>query len=162
MKDSNQIINAMTNTKLQDNSQTQSMHSTIGDYEKKATIYLFTNLESVYGAKWRQSFATPESLSNARNLWANEIGKFSRQDIDQAIKTIIDLRKAGDPVFEWPDLAKIIALMEGKYQSEYCTWQHQTQAYKPFDKSRALEQLPADKEHTKQVINDLKSMFDQG
>lgn len=90
-------------------------------------------------------------------MWAADIGKFTREDIDLAIARIKDLRQANDPNFEWPDLSKVISLMSGDYESEFAKWEHKSAAYKKFDKSTALEILPASEEKARQVFKELWS-----
>ena len=133
----------MTNMKSQDSLATQTTHSKIGDYERKATIYLFTQLEALYGTKWRQTFNTPESLQHSRRLFARDIGKLSREDIDCGLDELRGIRETGDEDFIWPDLSLIIGLFNGNYESKQ-PFQHQSKAYVSFkdqDKN-ALPHLP--------------------
>ena len=140
---------------------TQTTHSKTGinDYSKQATIYLFTKLQALYGGKWAQSFPNDEAIKEARKFWAADIGKLTRQDIDSGLDNLKEL-SVSDENFNWPDLSKILALFRGEYESEHIKWEHKSDAYKRFDKSKALEVKPLPKKEQKKVISQALKMFD--
>lgn len=120
---------------------------------------MFKCLAAIYANKWTATYANEEVLSDARKMWAADIGQFTRQDIDAAIALIKKLKISGDPNFEWPDVSRVISLLKGEYESEYHSWEHSGEAYKKFDESKALVQLPADEETQRSAFDKLKSMF---
>ena len=80
------------------------------DVEIQATKYFFGRLRTIYGAgKFNQQWPTEADLRLARREYAKEIGRHTKEEIDQALEHAKKQKTNGDPHFEWPDISRILA-----------------------------------------------------
>ena len=94
------------------------------EYERKATLYLYSALQSVYGQKYRITFKSEDELQLSRRQWASNIGELSREEIDSGIDRLKKELAADNPKFEWPDIGKFIGLCKRKDPGEIKPYQH--------------------------------------
>ena len=83
-------------------------------YQQKATLYAYTQLQSVYGQKYRAAFKTEEELRNSRRQWATNLGNLEREQIDKGIELLKLELAADNPKYEWPDIGRFIGLCNRK------------------------------------------------
>jgi hypothetical protein len=76
--------------------------------ETQATNYLFGLLAVVFGSKKMTVTFPDEMLVAAKRMYASQIAKYDRDEINKGIEFIKDERSKGNPDFEWPNLDRII------------------------------------------------------
>ncbi len=143
MKNSNELINQITNNKLSNTSATQTTSETFNQHEKDATAYFYLKLRSIYGRKFTTMFPEAADIAKSQREWASRIGELSREQIDEGFVEVKNLMISGDDDFQWPEIAAIIGMLNGEYIPKK-PFQHQSKAYVSFkdqDKN-ALPHLP--------------------
>jgi hypothetical protein len=76
--------------------------------EIQATNYLFGLLAVVFGEK-KMSVTYPDDMRvAAKRMYAPQIGKFSKDEIDKGVTWLKEERQKGNADFEWPNVDRII------------------------------------------------------
>ncbi len=76
--------------------------------EIQATNYLFGLLAVVFGEK-KMSVTYPDDMRvAAKRMYAPQIGKLSREEIDKGVTWLKQERQKGNPDFDWPNVDRII------------------------------------------------------
>jgi hypothetical protein len=134
--DVNKIQQQLIEKKSADSSPIQTTHCQNGtdeyrEYRRKATVYFFKRLNTIYLNKFDVQFKTPEALQDARKEWALDIGVLTRQQIDNGLLDAKNRYEAGNKVFQWPNVGAIIGLANGSYvdpsnvdEGYDASWQH--------------------------------------
>jgi hypothetical protein len=145
-QNANQLI-----TTLKNQSQTGYEENQKKDSERFKTNSLLTMLwprmADMYGHKFTSQFGDEPS-----NTWIRCFEGVTPEQIANGLTKCLTKCK------EWPPGAvefRAMCLNEDEEKS----WEHSSAAYKPFDKSRALEQLAASEEEQRAALDKLKSIF---
>ena len=152
MKDVTNLINQASNHITQQStqhSQTQQRQS-ISDHEIQATGYLYLELAKIYGRKFTSAFPDELSIKESKRTWYQQIGEFSREQIDEGLAKLKTERIKGN--YEWCDVPDIIGLIKGGNDD----WQHKGLAYKKFEDQEALPHLALPRDEQRDRISDLR------
>ena len=91
--------------------------------QRDSVAYFFFRLSTVYGSKYHQQFPNEEAVKLAKREWAEQIGKFSRGQIDAMFSNVKAMMIAGDDEWAWPEIGRILS-------SVVETWERR--AHRPF------------------------------
>ena len=112
---------------------------TTGD--KDLVNWFFLRLQTSYLSKFQAQFADDKALFLAKKEWAKQILLYTREELHVAIEKAKEERKAGNKDFDWPDIPRILGLLESKISPNG----HNSAAYLSFDDARHprnLKRLP--------------------
>ncbi len=99
----------MTSTTLP-TQQASDIPQNFTEVEQQATRYFFARLRTIWGAgKFNQQWPTDKDLQLSRREYAKQIGKYSQQEIDEALENAKKQKANGNPDFQWPDINIILS-----------------------------------------------------
>ncbi|MER2492335.1 hypothetical protein [Catenovulum sediminis] len=161
-----QTIKSLTKkTEFQNSSMIQNTHSETFDETGKAlTVMFFSKLKTTFGKKFEIQFKGEKGLQQARREWYSEISKLNVEAINRGFEKLKHRMIEQDPDFEWPDVAKAIALCandhdlpnldetiaeiiqrHGRYRGEDYTYSHRLIELVAKDCGYFVTREPADK-----------------
>ena len=140
---------------------------TTGD--RSLVNYFFMRLENVYGAQFRTQFSDPNAVSLAKREWSGRIITRTREDLHEAIELVKVERERGNKEFEWPDIPKILGLLnnrispDGKNAPAYLSFDDPKHPeHKQYSKTKQIEHastVSKRKQSGNNELNKLKDMF---
>ena len=132
---------------------TPNSDSPRSDKERQATNYLFGLLAVVFGTKKMNVTFPDEMLVAAKRMYAPQIVRYTRDEIDKGIEYVKQERSKGNQDFEWPNIDRIIGTIREASRLR--------ELHKPYVPEKAL--LGHDKEVAKkagrQALDTMKEMF---
>lgn len=96
-------------------SQTTQKQQTFSDHERDVTGYLFAKLVVLYAGAFYLVYPSLKEADFAKREYAKQIGKFSRDQIDVALKMLASLAispERENKIFREPNIPAILALMD--------------------------------------------------
>lgn len=93
--------------------------------QRDSVAYFFLRMANVYGSKYHQQWPNEEAIKLAKREWAEQIGKFSRGQIDAMFANAKAMLIAGDDEWRWPEIGRILS---GVVE----TWERR--AHRPFER----------------------------
>ena len=121
------------------NSEPEKTEVVFSQKEQDATRYLFMRMNGVYGkAKMLSLYDTHTALQQARRQYAKLIGKYDREQIDQAMEYIVKERQMGR--YSWPSVDEVLGVLSDLFKKKALHKDHvQHQKLIGVDKQRALD-----------------------
>jgi len=96
-------------------SQTTSEQQIFSDHERDVTGYLFAKLIVLYAGAFYLVYPSEKEVKFAKREYAKQIGQYSREQIDSALKLLASLAispERENKIFREPNIPAILALME--------------------------------------------------
>jgi len=96
-------------------SQTTEEQQTFSDHERDVTGYLFAKLIVLYANDFYLVYPSEKEVKFAKREYAKQIGQYSREQIDTALKLLASLaisHERENRIFRDPNIPAILALME--------------------------------------------------
>ena len=96
-------------------SQTTTKQQTFSEHERDVTGYLFAKLVVLYAGAFYLVYPSIKEVNFAKREYAQQIGKYSRDQIDTALKLLASLAispERENRIFREPNIPAILALME--------------------------------------------------
>lgn len=96
-------------------SQTTTKQQIFSDHERDVTGYLFAKLLVLYAGSFYLVYPSLKEVNFAKREYAQQIGKYSREQIDAALKLLASLSispERENRMFREPNIPAILALME--------------------------------------------------
>lgn len=100
---------------------TMTKQPIFSEQQKDSTAYFFVRLKTVYGADFMRHFPDVESEKMAKREWAQQIGQYTRQQIDSMFDHVKSERMRGNEDYQWLDIGNILAILGS-------SWQHAQQS----------------------------------
>ena len=99
------------------NSEPEKTEVVFSQKEQDATRYLFMRMNGVYGkAKMLSLYDTHTALQQARRQYAKLIGKYDREQIDQAMEFIVKERQMGR--YSWPSVDEVLGVLSDLFKKK--------------------------------------------
>ena len=109
---------------------------------------IFALMQANYGSRWVQQTGTGRALELSQQVWAEKLAGLTDEQIKHGFNHLPD------------DFPPTPSKFKKLCQSVKEGLSHNTAAYKPFDRSRALE-LKADKEKAKAALSEIRQSLGQ-
>jgi hypothetical protein len=96
-------------------SQTMPKQQIFNDHERDVTGYLFAKLLVLYAGQFYLVYPSVKEVNFAKREYAKQIGVYSRDQVDTAIKLLASLMVSSErqnKIYREPNLPVILALME--------------------------------------------------
>lgn len=103
------------NYSRQSQTTTQQQTSDFTEHERDVTGYLFAKLFALYANAFYLVYPSKKEVSFAKAQYAKDIGKYSREQIDEAMKHLARLAISPDRenrIYKEPNVPAILAMME--------------------------------------------------
>ena len=139
-KASDQLDQVLTNLLTPSPSTTTNRSEVVfSEKEQDATKYLFMRMNGVYGkAKMLSLYDTPIARQQARRQYAKQIGKYDREQIDEAMEFIVKERQMGR--YSWPSVDEVLGVLSDLFKKKALHKDHvPQQKLIGVDKQRALD-----------------------
>jgi hypothetical protein len=113
-----QLVKSLTVSNGQNSStdsQTTPRQQTFSDHERDVTGYLFAKLVVLYAGAFYLVYPSLKEADFAKREYAKQIGKYSREQIDTALKLLASLAispERENRIFREPNIPAVLALME--------------------------------------------------
>lgn len=123
------------------------------EQQRDSTAYFFLRLRTVYGAEYLRHFPDEESVRLAKREWFEQIGQYSREDIDRAFAHVKHERIRGSDQYTWLEIGAVLAILGAS------TWQ--TAAHKPFEQLALPDKAAQERARVagRRALDDMKSLF---
>ena len=108
-------------------------------------------METTYGRQFWTEFSDEKTVLLTKREWAAKILQHSREDLHYAIEQMKSERERGNKDFEWPDIPKILGLLNNRISPDG----HNSNAYLEFSDERNTSYQP------KQIESDEKKSATQ-
>jgi len=103
-------------------------------------------LENAYGSKFWTQFSDEKTVQLTKREWAGRIITRTREDLHEALELAKGERERGNKDFEWPDIPKILGLLnnrispDGQNSAAYLTFDDPKHPqYKHYSKAKRIE-----------------------
>jgi len=139
-KASDQLDQVLTNLLTPSPSTTTNRSEVVfSETEQDSTKYLFMRMNGVYGkAKMLSLYDTPIARQQARRQYAKSIGKYDREQIDQAMEFIVKERQMGR--YSWPSVDEVLGVLSDLFKKKALHKDHvPQQKLIGVDKQRSLD-----------------------
>jgi hypothetical protein len=107
---------------------------------------IFALMQANYGTRWKDQTGTGDALKLSMKVWSEKLADLTDEQIIHGLSNL--------PGEFPPTPAKFKSLCKGFRED----WEHNTAAYKPFDKSRAIEKKP-NMEIKSKAMNEIRGMI---
>ena len=117
-KASDQLDKVLTNLLTPSQSTTTNRSEVVfSETEQDSTKYLFMRMNGVFGkAKMLSLYDTPIARQQARRQYAKLIGKYDREQIDQALEFIVKERQMGR--YNWPSVDEVLGVLSDLFKKK--------------------------------------------
>ena len=132
---------------------------TFSDHEKDAVGYFFLRLTNAYGATKMQSQWPDDALKLAKREFGKRIGKYSREQIHEAMELAHKEREIGNQRFDWPNIDAILGLISNE-SAISGSWG--AGAHKIWKPEQLLDQGTKEDRHKAAVkaLDEMKGLFE--
>jgi len=139
-KASDQLDQVLTNLLTPSPSTTTNRSEVVfSETEQDSTKYLFMRMNGVFGkSKMLSLYDTPIARQQARRQYAKQIGKYDREQIDQAMEYIVKERQMGR--YSWPSVDEVLGVLSDLFKKKALHKDHvPQQKLLGVDKQRSLD-----------------------
>ena len=89
---------------------TTSQTTSLNSEEVLRVNEFFARLKTIWGAgKYMQTWTTPEDEKFAKREWAQEILKYTPEEINKALENAKVQKTNAEPEFQWPDPSAVLS-----------------------------------------------------
>ena len=147
---------------LSKDSETPSTAPQLTTGEREIVNWFFMRLQTNYGTKFWTQFSDEKTLLLTKREWAENILRYSKEELHHAIEFSKSERERGNDDFEWPDIAKILGSLkhrispDGNNSSAYIDFKdpkHPSYEAPRIESDESKSRLRAAKEKAMRDIN---------
>ena len=139
-KASDQLDQVLTNLLTPSPSTTTNRSEVVfSETEQDSTKYLFMRMNGVFGkSKMLSLYDTPIARQQARRQYAKQVGKYDREQIDEAMEYIVKERQMGR--YSWPSVDEVLGVLSDLFKKKAIHKDYvQHQKLIGVDKQRSLD-----------------------
>ena len=91
---------------------TSTRNSEVTATDRQATNYVFGLMAVIFGDKKMSVTYPDEMLNKTKRMYAAELGRFDRSQIDKGLEFLKARREAGDTDYEWPNCDRLLGAIK--------------------------------------------------